>query len=309
MDGIVGADHNIMTGQKDGAMHRLSMRTIGLWVTLVALVSAGPAAAQLPFAFKFKEGSPLYYRTVHETKVEVKQGEETAATASTVKQLKKWDVQKIDSLGVATIELSIQELALEQTDPMGETVKFDSTDMPGSNPQLAEQLKAVVGRPIIQIQIDSTGAIKGYKHLTARQDVLRDLPFIITVPNEKLPTVGTQWRRDFPIPLEPPLSVPARTLRGVQNCTVTASDSNKLVVEVESKLLDEVKTPKEMLPVVQFLPKGTVVFDPKAGKMIESKMKIEETVNDFQGAGSAYKFLSEYSETYVDNVQQADKRN
>ena len=194
-------------------MHRLSTRTISCLVMLGAVVSASPATAQLPFSFKFKEGSPLYYRTLHETKVEVTQGEERAATASTVKQLKKWDILKIDSLGVATIELSIQELALEQTDPMGETVQFNSTDLEGSNPQLVDQLKVIVGRPIIQIQIDTTGAIKGYKHLTNRQDVLRDLPFMITVPNEKLPTVGTQWRRDFPIPLEPPLATPANASR------------------------------------------------------------------------------------------------
>ncbi|MBX9652148.1 hypothetical protein K2Y11_00870 [bacterium] len=289
-------------------MHRLSTRILVAVVSIGSVMGADPALAQLPFSFKFREGSPLYYRTVHETKVEVKQGEESAATASTVKQLKKWDVKKIDALGVATIELSIQELALDNTDPSGETVKFDSTDLTGSNPQLVEQLKGVVGRPIIEIQIDNTGAIKGYKHLTARQDVLRDLPFMITVPNEKIPTVGTAWRRDFPIPLEPPLSTPARTLRGVQNCNVTASDSNKLVVDVESKLLDEVKTPKEMLPVVQFLPKGTIVLDPKGGRMLQAKMTIDQTINDFQGAGSTYKFFSQYSEDFVDNVQQADTR-
>jgi len=289
-------------------MHRLSNRILVPLVALGSVMAVSPAIAQLPFAFKFREGSPLYYRTLHETKVEVKQGEENAATASTVKQLKKWDVKKIDGLGVTTIELSIQELALEQTDPSGETVKFDSTDLAGSNPQLVEQLKGVVNRPIIEIQLDSTGAIKGYKHLTARQDVLRDLPFMITVPNERIPTVGTQWRRDFPIQLEPPLSTPARTLRGVQNCVVTASDSNKLVVEMESKLLDEVKSPKEMLPVVQFLPKGTIVLDPKAGKMLQAKMTIDQTVNDFQGMGSTYKFFSQYTEELVDNVQQADTR-
>ena len=90
---------------------------------------------------------------------------------------------------------------------------------------------------------------------------------------------------------------------------MTESDSNKLVVNAECKLLDEIKSPKEMLPIIQFLPKGTVVFDPKAGRMIESHMKIEESVDDFQGAGSKYKFFSQYSEKWVDNIQQADKRN
>ncbi len=69
------------------------------------------------------------------------------------------------------------------------------------------------------------------------------------------------------------------------------------------------KEAKLMVPVVQFLPKGTVVLDPKAGKMISASMKTEEVVDKFQGEGSKYTFTSTYSEELVDAVvEQADKR-
>jgi hypothetical protein len=270
------------------------------------LTSATPA--QIPFNFKFKQDSPLLYRSTHETKVEVKQKDQTTATVSVVKQLKKWDVQKVDGLGVATLELSIQELSLEQTEPDGQTIRFDSTDLENSNPKLAEQLKAIVGRPIIQVDIDKTGAIKAFKHLTQRQDMMRELPFHVTVPGDKIPVVGVAWRRDFPIQLEPPVATPPKTLRGVQACKVVESDSSRLVIEIESTLIDEVKDPGQMLPVVQFLPKGTVTFDPKAGRMTAAETTIDQTVANFAGEGSSYKFLSTYTEELAADVQQADRR-
>jgi hypothetical protein len=267
------------------------------------------AQAQIPFSFKFKEGVPLIYQTSHTTKVDVVTPKESNSSLALVKQRKRWDVKKVDSLGVATLELSIEALAIEQSDPSGESIKYDSTDLSKSDSALAEQLKNVTGRPIMQVELDSDGTIKAYKHLTQRNDVLRELPFQVTVPADRLPTVGSTWRRDFPITIEPPLASPPRTLRGVQNCNVVESNSNKLVIEVENKLIDEVKEPKLMVPVVQFLPKGTVVLDPKAGRLISANMKTEQVVNNFQGEGSKYTFNSTYTEELVSSVvEQADKR-
>ncbi|MBY0589333.1 hypothetical protein K2X85_19330 [bacterium] len=279
------------------------------WVAVfsASLLGISSASAQIPFAFKFKEGSPLVYQTSHVTKVDVVTPKESNSSVASVKQKKRWDVKKVDSLGVATLELTIEALAIEQSDPTGETIKYDSTDLPQSDSKLAEQLKNVTGRPIMQVDLDSDGTIKAYKHLTQRNDVLRELPFQVTVPADRLPTAGTTWRRDFPITIEPPLASPPRTLRGVQNCTVSESNSNKLVIDVECKLIDEVKEPKLMVPVVQFLPKGTVVLDPKAGRMVSAQMKTQEVVKNFQGEGSTYTFSSTYSEELL-SVEQADKR-
>jgi hypothetical protein len=288
----------------------------GRWfsfVTSVSLFALGlspqTASAQIPFSFKFKEGTPLIYQTNHVTKVDVVTPKESNSTVASVKQRKKWEVKKVDSLGVATLELSIEALAIEQTTPTGESIKFDSSNLAASDSTLAEQLQNVVGRPIMQVSLDTDGTIKAFKHLTQRDDVLRELPFQVTVPADRLPTVGTTWRRDFPITIEPPLASPPRTLRGVQNCNVVESNSNKLVIEVENKLVDEVKDPKLMVPVVQFLPKGTVTLDPKAGRMISASMKTQEVVDNFQGEGSKYTFSSTYTEELVDAVvEQADNR-
>jgi hypothetical protein len=279
-------------------------------LALVALALAPPtASAQIPFSFKFKEGTPLIYQTNHVTKVDVVTSKDSNSTVASVKQRKKWEVKKVDSLGVATLELSIEALAIEQTTPTGESIKFDSNNLAGSDAKLAEQLQNIVGRPIMQVSLDTDGTVKAFKHLTQRDDVLRELPFQVTVPADRLPTVGTNWRRDFPITIEPPLASPPRTLRGVQNCKVVESNSNKLVIQVENKLVDEVKEAKLMVPVVQFLPKGTVVLDPKSGKMISASMKTEEVVDQFEGEGSKYTFSSTYTEELVDAVvEQADKR-
>lgn len=277
----------------------------------LALVLAGtmaaPAAAQVQFAFKFKAGEPIVYRTTHETKVQVKQGDESTATSSIVRQTKQWDVRKVDSLGVATLELTIAELVLEQTEPSGDVVKFDSNDSAASNPQLAEKLNAIVGKPILQVQVDSTGQIKAHKHLTDREDALRELPFVLTVPKDRALTSDIQWQRDFPIQLDPPLGN-HETIRGVQICSIEKAPADRIVVRVENKIIDKIDDPKRRVPLVQFLPKGTVSLDPRTGRMTKAEMIIDQTIADFDGAKGQYKFTSKYTEELQPALQQADRR-
>lgn len=273
-----------------------------------AMLAAGAnVAAQVPFTFQFKTGQPLRYRTQHETRVEVKQGEETSASTSKVNQVKRWDVQKVDSFGVATLVLSIEELTLEQVEPTGEILRFDSTDVEGSNPQLAEHLQKVVGQPILEVQIDKHGQIKHYKHLGDKEEILRELPFVVTVPADALAAKNLQWKRDFPIQLDPPLGN-HETLRGMQICSVEEATTDRIKIAVRNEVIDEIKDARRRVPVIQFLPKGVVELDPRSGRMVKARMKINETIADFDGAGGTYAFASEYVEELQAGVQQADRR-
>lgn len=283
-----------------------SMRETGFALAALAALNAA-AAAQTPFKFQFKPGEPLLYRTSHETRVEVLQDGETVASASTVRQVKRWNVLKVDSLGVATLQLSLDELVLEQTEPSGEVLRFDSTNVDDSHPQLAEKLKQVVAKPVLQVQIDSVGQLKHFKHLTDREDPLRELPFLVAVPTDRLPAKGVQWQRDFPIQLDPPLGN-HETVRGVQRCSVVSAAVDQIVLRVEHALLDSVEDPKRRMALVQFLPKGTVVLDPAIGRMTKAEMRIEETVDDFDGEKGRYAFKSVYTEEYLPSLQQADRR-
>lgn len=279
------------------------------WVLMwSAVLAAGTSAtAQVPFKFQFKAGQPLTYRTSHETRVEVKQGEETSASTSKVQQVKRWDVRKVDSFGVATLVLTVQALSLEQIEPDGESIHFDSEDPEGSNPQLAEQLKAVVGQPILEVQIDKHGHMKHYKHLGDKEEVLRELPFVVTIPGESLPAKNLQWKRDFPIQLDPPLGN-HETLRGMQICAIEEATTDRILISVRNEVVDEIKEPKRRVPIVQFLPKGIVELDPRSGRMVKVQMKIDETIKDFDGEGGTYKFASEYVEELETSAQQADRR-
>jgi hypothetical protein len=274
---------------------------------LAVMAAFNAAAAQTPFKFQFKQGEPLLYKTSHETRVEVLQNGETVASASNVRQVKRWDVLKVDSLGVATLQLSLDELVLEQTEPSGEVLRFDSNNVDDSHPQLAEKLKQIVAKPILEVQIDAAGQLKHFKHLTDRQDALRELPFQVSVPTDRLPAKGVQWQRDFPIQLDPPLGN-HETVRGVQRCSVASAAVDRIVLRVEHALLDPVEDPRRRMALVQFLPKGTVVLDPSVGRMIRAEMTVEETVADFDGEKGQYAFKSVYTEEFVPSLQQADRR-
>lgn len=273
-------------------------------IGLVALsLFVGEAAAQPPFALKFKPGMILPYKSRHQTSVETAAAGASMRSSSTVEQIKEWKVVDVDSLGVATIEMTIRALRLDQLDSDGESIRYDSSDPSKAPPDLAKQFAEFVGKPVVRVQVSPSGQVKESKALTSQKNILRELPFYVVMTDD-LPRVGLAWNREFAVTLEPPLGS-GQAFKAVQACQLAEVTESTLKVAFESKTVEDPTTAEARISLIQQLPKGEVVFDWKRGVMLSARMVIDEKVENFAGADSVYKLKSQYVEQLVEDLAQS----
>lgn len=277
---------------------------------LVSLVILGatPASAQPPFVFKLKPEQKLRYQTQHVTQITIQGDEGKNEATSQVRQLKEWKVIDVDSLGVATMEMSVLRLDIEQKSPDGKSVRYDSKDPQNSHPELVKQLAELTTKPILRVQLAANGQVKESQNLTGQKNLLRELPFFVTMTDE-LPRVGLQWQRDYPIPLDPPLGS-GQAYKAVQLCELTGLEGDQMTVQVRTRIDEEPKSIEDKISLAQHMVTGQVRLDWRRGLMLSAQMKIDRKVEGIAGAGSYYWFKSDYAEDLVegDSPQASRKR-
>ncbi|QDU62734.1 hypothetical protein Pan216_36040 [Planctomycetes bacterium Pan216] len=262
---------------------------------LLTAGTVGSVQAQPKFTFRLPEGTTLAYDVVHRTKIEAKEDGAKMEASGVLRQRQQWRVVSRDSLGVATMELSLTQLHFEQTDPTGSVLKYDSADPKGSDPNLARHLGPLVGQPVKRVDLGPDGVVRQTKHLADQESNVEELPFMITVP-DALPTKGLRWQRKFAV------KVPKDINRGEpvalrQVCEFKEATPRKLVVAVETELIDHPDDGNLEVFLAQFLRRGTVTLDPMTGTMTGFHLTVDEQIKDVAGPDSFYSFKSDYKGT------------
>src|SRR5258707_357627 len=121
---------------------------------LVVLVVAASAPAQTAPRHRWQNGQVLVYKTTHATQVTDIVEDAKVETKSQVNVTKRWQVVAVDPMGVATLQLSLLALRIEQTTPKGEVMLFDSADLDKSDPDMRKQLSSFVGTTLAVLRLD-----------------------------------------------------------------------------------------------------------------------------------------------------------
>jgi hypothetical protein len=242
----------------------------------------------------------LRYETIHDNDVKITTPDTQAATTSKVEQIKEWKVVNVDSLGVATLELTIRRLRLVQTEPDGTTVKFDSTDRQNSHKDLIEQLGKLVEKPVLRVQLAKDGTVKHMEPLGDQRSLPKELPFHVSIP-EDLPKVGLTWNRSYAISLDPPVGK-GQAFKASQICAIEKMEGNTMVISTETTLADSVESMEDRMSLVHLMPNGEVTLDAARGLLVETKQSVDQTVNEFAGPGSSYSVKTLYTEKLVEEL-------
>ena len=251
-------------------------------------VSAQDAA----WRFQWPKGRTLTYRANHATTVsEVVDGNKTETT-SRLTLVKQWKVADVDPSGIATLHLSLAALRTENTKPNGEKLLFDSANLDQSTPEL-RQMKEHLGKTLAIVRIDGYGRIHEVKHGSAAK-YEAEPPFALVLP-AAAPKEGQAWVRNYKITLEPPQGTGERfPATQKYTCTKISGGQAHLAVTTELKSLPE--SPQERLPLLQKEVEGQAVFDIESGRLRRVELIIDKTVQNHQGPGSSYHFVSSYIE-------------
>lgn len=268
------------------------VRTCFLTV-LVALVVAANAPAQNPPRHRWQPGQVFVYKTAHATLVVDSVENNKVETKSLVNVTKRWQVVDVDANGIATLQLSLTTLRIEQTTPKGEVLLFDSTNLEKSDPDMAKQLSPFVGPPVAVLRVDATGNLIDVKEskfgpATRFQE---ELPFQVVLP-PVLPQANQTWDRAYKI-------TQIGTFDAVQHYTCKSVTAAALTIGVATELKAPPEAVADRISLLQMQPEGEVVFDLQAGRMHSAVLKIDKELKGHMGEGSSYRLVSNYTEQYV----------
>lgn len=264
------------------------------------------AQAQPKFTFKMKPGMKFLYDFSHKIDVEAEDGDDKMTTTTVVRQLRQWEVIGVDSLGVATLEMSMPELSIQVIEGAQLIAKFDSKDLNSSNPELVKNYKTQIGKPIRRVEVAPNGVLKSSKNLTELPSHVDELPFLVSVPDD-LPRPGMTWQRDYAVVLQRP-GGGGNGYKAQQNCKIERIEGNNLILSSSVEIDEEAKNPEDKLYLLQFKPEGMVVLDFVRGVMVETQLKCDERIDDAVGPGSYYHFRSELVMKLIDPVAQQAQR-
>jgi hypothetical protein len=246
---------------------------------------------------RWQPGQVLVYRAEHEIQVAETVGTEKITTKSRLSVTKRWQVENVDSAGVATLQLTLLRLRNEITRPDGEQMAFDSAD-----PRTAEtkdQFARYVGPVLAVLRVDPRGKVVEVKEskFGPASRFESELPFVGILPVGKLKP-GTSWERAYQITLEPPQGT-GEKYAAIQRYRCTGVAGTLVTVALTTELKAPPEAPGDRVPLAQSQPAGDVVYDVRAGRLHSALLKVDQEVKGHQGEGSSYHFQSSYSEQYV----------
>jgi hypothetical protein len=272
-----------------------------LILTLLAgflIVETTPAQTSAP-KFHWQAGQVLLYRVEQVTSAAEVVGDNKAQTRTKLNLTKKWQVKSVDKAGIATLEMSLTLLRIENTRPDGEPLIFDSANPDKSNPEMTKDLSKYVDKPLAALRIDPQGKVVEVKEskFGPASRFENELPFVLTLPDSGLKE-GLTWERAYTVTLAPPQGAGEKyDATQKYTCKSFAADAATMTMITGIKNLPEALL--DQIPLLQLQPQGEIVFDLKKGLMRSARLTIDKEIKGHQGEGSSYRFQSVYTEEYA----------
>jgi hypothetical protein len=264
---------------------------------LVGLLAASGARAQTgPLRFRWQSGQVLTYRVEHNTAVAEVVGGNKVETSSRHSLTKRWEVLGVDDKGVATLQLSLTAMRMEQTRPGGGKLLYDSADPDKSDPALKEQLEKFINQPLAVLKVDPAGRVVEVVKGSAG-GYESEPPFVLTLPPAP-PAAGQSWERHYKVVLAPPQGTGER-YEATQKYVCKKLDGAAGVFALATSFKAMPKSQLDQVPLLQKQPQGEVVFDVQSGRLQSARLVIDRELVNHQGSGSSYGFHSTYTEQYV----------
>jgi hypothetical protein len=260
-------------------------------------IITSPLLSGQNLAFRFQAGQAITYRIEQETTATDTMGDNSSSVKNRTRVLKRWTVVEVSPAGVATLEMRLLELVLETTRPNGEVLKFNSGTPDGP---LKDSLAPLIGPVVARLKVDSLGRVlEVIESKFGKASRYETEPPFVAILHGQGPVPEQSWQRTYQHTLEPPAGT-GEKVDLVQKYVTKEAQEGIVRLEMETTTAKPAATPADEAPLLQLLPKGTVVINTKTGLLQSAALTIDREVKNATGQGSTYRFQSSYKETLVE---------
>lgn len=256
------------------------------------------------FKYKLREGEVIRWQVDHLAATATRAQADQDNTKSRAQSIVKWQVTNVDSLGNATILLTLEAADMwQQTDELP-PVEYNSRNQRGEIPAEYRQFAEWIGIPMATYQINPNGQV------IDRQEVYRSVKFGVgdlTMPLPGRPVrLGQAWRA--------PGNIMVRLNDGQQRNIKTqieyrlqSVDNGVATVSFDTQVLTPVDDPRIESQLMQQMSKGTVTFDLNRGQMVGMNLAWNRRCLGFKGPDSSVTYNAQYTMRQLQSSEAGDE--
>jgi hypothetical protein len=269
--------------------------------TVAWLLLAATAPAQAPPTWQWQAGQAYTYKSEHRTAAVEVVGPNKVETSTRLQAIRRWQVLEVDSVGSATLQMTLVALTLETTTPSGDVLRFDSADPEKSTAQLRDQLAQYVGVPLVVLRMDPRGQLLEVKSCKfgSPSRFESELPFVGVLPAQAV-RPGLAWDRPYKITLDPPQGT-GEQYDAVHHYTCKEVSERFLTLTMATELKSAPAALADRVPLLQKQPEGEWVFDVQNHRLHKASLHTEKELKNHQGEGSSYRIQDHLTEELVGN--------
>ncbi len=266
----------------------------GMFALAMGMLLTLPVLSQTSdWRFRWKKGAVWTYQVSHVTTVTETVAGNKLETYSKLDLTKRWYVVDVDDKGVGNVRLTVLDMRHEKKLPTGDQLLFDSANPAKSTPEMKDQMAKYMGSVLADLRVNPKGqVVEVIKGNLAKYQA--EPPFTMVLPGGPL-EVGKAWVRPFTVTMDPPFGtgekVPVK-----QKYSVDKVQDGKAVVGVVTEFSAWPENPIDQLPLLQREVAGKIQFNFSDGVLEIVRLNVDRTVENHQGKGSTYRFVSKYRE-------------
>lgn len=276
---------------------------LSLAAAVAAPVEAPKPAATVLLQYRFHDGESVRYRIDHEATLLALKGETREKTFSRSQTEQCLKVSSVDSDGVATLRLSIEEARMEYAFNDSKPTVLDSRQK-----NLPDGVGKAIGRPLAEVRVHRDGTVESIQPLLSQAE-LAAVPgklgldgdaastLFVALPDQPI-AIGHEWHeiRTTKVSVTRELTQEVKILKQYR---LERIEDDVAVIAVKSSVLTPVTEPSMLVQLIQRTSSGTIRFDCAAGRIADWQVDVDNTEIGWHGADSSLRAVSRWNEQLI----------
>jgi len=248
--------------------------------------------------YRFREGDVIRYETTRVGELKMAIGEQTKSDISRVKQIRRFEVGGVDESGAADLLMRFEfvEMSLQTND--GEPIVFRSTMSPEEIPRRFARVALKLTDAAPHFSVLPTGApLNDDAELVRPKEAQQETRLMLPLPVEPV-AEGESWKYYNTVKVRLSEDV-NRGIRLLTSCRLKSVEDGVARISFQTSSVSHVKTPAVKALLIEAFPKGHVMFDMDAGRIVSRVIRNDNSVFGVYGKGSVLTTSAESIETLL----------
>jgi len=261
------------------------------------------ASPPVTLEYRFLPDETVAMTVSHRARTETTISGTTQSTDTATDSRKRWRIVSVDDEGRATIEHSVDHVAMTSRISDRGEVRWNSDDGDPPPPGY-ETVRGSLGVPLSRVVIDRAGRVISRIDLQPTPPSASGDLMVVPLPDGEV-EIGAEWSVPQEVVVEVP-GGPRRAVRARLRYRLESVRDNVALISIDTTVLTPIDDPRLESRLLERIWNGDIEFDIPSGRVIRRSTGIDRRVVGFSGQESSVRYRSTLEERLISEVAPED---